>query len=156
MIWNSKNTTYYSKGKKVFGFGDELPPGVIEQMGKGTFDEYVEKGWIDDGTAAAPEPEVEAVPEVEKFKPPEPDKPEPIITERDALFSTAKSLGLKPHYRAGIAKLKEMVEDHEALQALKSEALALGIDPSDDIDFAELTELVDEKKAENDEPDPSE
>ena len=52
MIWNSKTTTYYSKGRKAYGIGDELPADVIAQMGEGTLAEYIAKGWIDDGTAA--------------------------------------------------------------------------------------------------------
>ena len=110
MRWNSKLTTYYSRGRKAYGFGDKLPDEVIEQMGQETFDEYVEKGWIDDGKPLAePEPEVETDLEPEKVETP--------VTERGALFSTAESLGLKPHYRAGIVKLKEMIADYEEKEA---------------------------------------
>ena len=141
MIWNSKISTYYSKGRKAYGLGDPIPANVIEQMGKGTLDEYIEKGWIVDETAmpvmVEPEPDAEVESEVE------------AKSERDVLFEKAKNLGLKPNYRIGVSKLKAMLDDYEALQVLKKEALALGIDPSDDVDFAELTELVDEKKALN-------
>ncbi len=141
MIWNSKTTTYYSKGRKAYGIGDELPADIIEQMGKGTLAEYIEKGWIVDETAvpvmgeSEPEDEVEIEDEVK--------------SKRDILFEKAKNLGLNPNYRIGVLKLEVMLDDYEALRILKAEALALGIDPSDDVDFAELTELVDEKKALN-------
>lgn len=151
MFWNSKTTTYYSRGRKAYGMGDEIPPDVIEQMGKETFDEYREKGWIDDGTAAAEikaaelkakaEAEAKAAAEAEK------EAIEKAEAEENALRERATKYGLKPHYRAGVEKLKEMIADYEALQDLKKEALALGIDPSDDVDFAKLTELVNEKKA---------
>lgn len=127
MIWNSENSTYYDKGRRAYGYGDEIPDEVLDQMGKETFDEYMEKGWIIDGKAVAE-------------------------AERKALFAKAESLGLKPHYKVGIVKLEAMIADHETLQVLKQEALSLGIDPSDDVTFAELTILVDEKKAGN-EPD---
>ena len=130
MIWNSKTTTYYSKGRKAYSLGDPIPADVIEQMGKETLAEYIDKEWIVDETAVA-EDEVEAK------------------SERDVLFEKAKNLGLNPNYRIGVPKLEAMLDDYEALQVLKKEALALGIDPSDDVDFAELTELVDERKVEN-------
>ena len=136
MKWNLKNSTYYDKGKKAYGFGDELPEEVLEGMGKETLDEYVKKGLI----------AKKAIPE----------KIEPVITEeelaenkRQVLIERAKVYGLKPHPKTGIAKLEIMIEDYEALQALKAEALELGIDPSDDVSFAELFELVEDKKAEN-------
>ena len=121
-FWNSKLTTYYDKGKRSYGFGDEIPSKVVHQMGKETFDEYVEKGLI-------------AV-----------EGKEATGVERDLLIEKAEKLGLKPHYKAGIPKIKAMIEDLEALQGLKKEALALGIDPSDDVTFEELTLLVNEKK----------
>lgn len=124
MIWNLEHSTYYDHGRKAYSKGDEIPMAVIDQMGRETLDEYIEKGWIVDGKAAAE-------------------------AERDALFEKAESLGLKPHYKAGIAKLGDMIAEHEALQALKQEAIALGIDPSDDVTFAELTALVDEKRSGN-------
>ncbi|GAG62808.1 unnamed protein product [marine sediment metagenome] len=123
MIWNKKNSTYYDKGKRAYGFGDKIPTTVIDEMGQETREEYMGKGRIIGGKVAAE-------------------------TERDVLFAKAESLGLKPHYKAGIAKLQDMIEAHKALQALKKEALSLGIDPSDDVTFAELTILVDEKKVE--------
>lgn len=120
--WNSKITTYYDKGKRAYCFGDEISSKVVHQMGKETFDEYVEKGLI----AVAGK--------------------EATDVERDLLIEKAEKLGLKPHYKAGIPKIKAMIEDLEALQRLKEEALALGIDPSDDVTFEELTLLVNEKK----------
>lgn len=153
MIWNSKTTTYYSKGRKAYGFGDQIPADVIEQMGKGTLAEYIDKGWIDDGKAAAKAKAVESKAKAEaeaKAKvTAEKEAEAKAETERKTLLEKATGYGLKPHYRAGIAKLEEMIDDYEALQALKKEALALGIDPSDDVDFAELTDLVNEKKALN-------
>ena len=144
MIWNSKTSTYFDKGRKPYGFGDEIPESVLESMGQKTFDEYVDRGLIADEAAAkdalleqAKEEKVEVVPEQSK------------ADLQKALFEQAKGYGLKPHYRAGIAKLEEVIEDYEALQELKKEALELGIDPSDDVSFAELFELVEEKKAEN-------
>lgn len=119
MIWNKKNSTYNDHGKRAYGHGDEIPAKVIDEMGKETLDEYIEKGWIVDGKAAAE-------------------------AERDVLFAKAEGLGLRPHYKAGIAKLNDMIADHEALQALKKEALSLGIDPNDDVTFAELKRLVDD------------
>lgn len=153
MIWNSKTSTYFDKGKKAYGFGDEIPESVIESMGQGTFDEYVKKGWIDDGTAAAEtaaaEAKVKAEAAVESKAAAEKEAEAKAESERDALMEKATGYGLTPHYRAGIPKLETMIEDYKALQTLKSEALKLGIDPSDDVGFAELTVLVDEKKAEN-------
>ena len=153
MIWNSKISTYYSKGRKAYGFGDPIPADIIKKMGKGTLAEYIDKGWILDGKAAAEAKakievaEAKAKADTEaKIKAEAETKAE---AERDALFEKAKDLGLKPNYRIGVPKLEAMIDDYEALQALKSEALALGIDPSDDVDFAELTDLVNEKKAEN-------
>ena len=69
--------------------------------------------------------------------------------ERQILLIKAQDYGLSPHPKTGIPKLEAMIEDYEALQALKKEALALGIDPSDDVGFAELSALVEEKKAED-------
>lgn len=153
MFWNSKNSTYYSRGKKAYGYGDELPAEVINQMGKGTFNEYLEKGLIDDGKSAAKteKAELKAKAKAEKEAKAAAEKKavEKAEAERNILLERATKYGLKPHYRSGIEKLKEMIADHEALQDLKVEALALGIDPSDEVDFAELTELVNEKKAEN-------
>ena len=150
MIWNSKNSTYYDKGKKAYGFGDEIPDEVLEKMGQQTLEEYVDRGLIAD-EAAVKDALLEQAKEEEKEVAPEPTttKEEEDGNKRQDLLERARGYGLKPHYRAGIEKLEEMIEDHEALQALKVEALALGIDPSDDVDFAELTELVNEKKAEN-------
>lgn len=121
--WNSKVTTYYDKGKRAYGFGDKIPSEVVIQMGKETLDEYVEKKLI----------------AVE-------DKEEAIGVERDLLIEKAEKLGLKPHYKAGIPKIKAMIEDIEALQSLKKEALTLGIDPSSDVTFEQLTLLVNKKK----------
>ena len=156
MIWNSRNSTWNFMGKKTFGFGDKIPPAVIEQAGKETIDDYVKKGWILDSKAvaeakakAASEVKAEPEPEVEEVK------PAPVVTVRDALFAKAEGYGLNPHYRAGIHKLETMIEDYGALQELKKEALTLGIDPSDDVTFEELTVFVNEKKAE-DESDSSE
>lgn len=155
MKWNSKNSTYYDKGKKAYGFGDEIPVEVLKKMGQETFDEYLAKGWIDDGTAAA-EAKVEAAAAtirrvaVEKEAEVKVEPEEAIVeSDRDALMEKATGYGLTPHYRAGIPKLEAMIEDYEALQELKKEALELGIDPSDDVGFAELSALVEEKKAEN-------
>jgi len=131
MFWSSKNSTYYDRGKKAYGHGDEIPEETIAQMGKETFDEYVKKGLIADGVSVA---------EAEKAA---------AEAKRESLFEEAISCGLKPHPNTGIAKLEVMIEDYKALQALKKEALALGIDPSDDVGFAELSELVEEKKADN-------
>ena len=125
MFWNSKNSTYYDKGKRAYGFGAFLPESVIEAMGEETLKEYTDKGLIADQASA------------------------PDDNEREVLLEKAKSYGLKPHPRTGIAKLEAMIEDYEALQALKAEALALGIDPSDDVGFADLSALVEEKKAED-------
>ena len=122
MIWNSENSTYYDKGRRAYGHGDKIPDKVIAEMGKETLEEYMGKGWVVDGKVA-------------------------VDAERDALFIKAEGLGLKPHYKAGIAKLKDMIEDHEALQALKQEAFALGIDPSGDVTLEALPLLVKEKKA---------
>ena len=138
MIWNSKISTYYSKGRKAYGFGDPIPADIIEQMGKGTLAEYIDKGWILDGKAAA---EVKAKTDAEAKIKAEAE----AEAERDALFKKAKDLGLKPNHRIGIYKLDAMIDDYEALQALKKEALALGIDPSDDVTFEELKSFVDEK-----------
>ena len=144
MIWNSKTSTYFDKGRKPYGFGDEIPESVIESMGQQTFDEYVDRGLIADETAAkdalleqAKEEKKEVIPEQSKAD-----------LQKD-LLEQARDYGLKPHPKTGIAKLEAMIEDYGALQALKVEALALGIDPSDDVGFAELTELVNEKKAED-------
>ena len=126
MLWNLENSTYYDKGKRAYGHGDKIPEKVIAEMGKDTLDEYMEKGWIVDGKVAAE-------------------------AERDILFAKAESRGLKPHYKAGTAKLRAMIEDRDVLQALKQKAFALGIEVRDDMMFAELKVLVDEKKA--DEPD---
>lgn len=148
MKWNSKNSTYYDKGKKAYGFGDEIPDEVLEKMGQETFDEYLEKGWIDDGTAAA-EAKVKAEAAAESKVAAKKEAEAKVESERDVLMEKAKGYGLTPHYRAGIPKLEAMIEDYEALQELKKEALELGIDPSDDVGFAELSALVEEKKAEN-------
>ena len=129
MIWDSKNSTYYDKGRKAYCYGDEIPESVLESMGEETLKEYMEKGLISDNAA--------------------PVGVAPVEDERDALMEKATGYGLTPHYRAGIPKLEAMIEDYEALQELKKEALELGIDPSDDVDFAELSALVEEKKAEN-------
>ena len=160
MKWNSKNSTYYDKGKKAYGFGDEIPDKVLEKMGQETLVEYLEKGWIDDGTAAAETAAAEAKVKAEaaaKLKAVAEKEAEvkveseevKVESERDALMEKATGYGLTPHYRAGIPKLEAMIEDYEALQALKAEAFELGIDPSDDVNFAELFELVEEKKTEN-------
>lgn len=150
MKWNAKDTTYYSSGRKAYGYGDELPAEVVKKMGKETLDEYVAKGWIDDGTAVVEEKAAESKAKAEaerKAKAAAEEEAEAKAeAERNTLFEKAVGYGLKPHHRAGIARLKEMIADHGALQSLKSEALALGIDPSDDVDYAELKELVDEAK----------
>ena len=137
MIWNSKNSTYYDKGKKAYSFGDEIPEKVLEDMCKETLEEYIEKGLISD--VAVVEPDVI-------------DEKEAAEAERQSLLEKAISYGLKPHPKTGIAKLEIMVADYEALQALRKEALELGIDASEDLTFADLKDLVDEKKA-DDEPD---
>lgn len=122
MFWNSKTTTYYDRGRKAYGKGDEIPDEVIKGMGKETLNEYVDKGLIIDSKTAAE-------------------------TERGVLFGKAEGLGLKPHYRAGIEKLRDMIEAHEALQVLKQEALSIGIDPNDNVTLEELMLLVSNKKA---------
>ena len=153
MKWNSKNSTYYDKGKKAYGFGDEIPDEVLLKMGRETFDEYLEKGWIGEGTATAEtvaaEAKVKAEAAAESKATAEKEAEVKAESERDALMEKATGYGLTPHYRVGIPKLEAMIEDYEALQELKKEALELGIDPSDDVDFAELSALVEEKKAEN-------
>lgn len=126
MFWNSENSTYYDKGKRAYNHGDEIPKAVIDGMGRETREEYMANGWIANSITRA---EVEAA-------------------ERNDLFKEAESLGLKPHYKAGIAKLNDMIEEYQVMQALKQEALALGIDPSDNVTFAELKPLVDEKRSE--------
>lgn len=128
MFWNSKHVTYYDRGRRAYSFGDEIPAKVIEKMGKETLDEYIKKGLISAGKVEVDKSEIEADP-------------------RDVLFEKVLSLGLKPHCKAKIPKLTAMIEDHEALQALKQEALSLGIDPSDDVTLEELTLLVSNKKA---------
>ena len=114
MRWNSKTTTYYSRGKKAFGFGDELPAEVIEQMGKGTLDEYLEKGWIDDGKAAAKakaaELKTNAKAEAEAKAAAEKEAEAKAEAERNILLGRATGYGLKPHYRAGIAKRKGCID----------------------------------------------
>ncbi len=149
MIWTSKNSTYYDKGKKAYGYCDKIPEKVLEGMGKETFDEYVERGLIAD----------EAIPE--KIEPvisdgTTPAKIEPALTEKEVhenarqnQLERAKIYGLKPHPKTGIVKLGIMIDDYEALQALRKEALELGIDPSDDVTFRELFELINEKKADD-------
>ena len=126
MIWTSKNSTYYDKGKKAYGYCDKIPEKVLEGMGKETLEEYMEKGLISD--VAVVEPDVidkdEAIPE--KIEPlrseEEVAETEPEIGEeayaketRQALIERAKFYGLKPHPKTGIAKLKIMIEDYEAL-----------------------------------------
>lgn len=147
MFWNSKHVTYYDRGRKAYTLGDEIPEKVIEQMGGETLEEYKKKGLIADKAEMAAEYDVAEDSEVEE---PEQEKGLGGVVDprRNALFEKALSLGLKPHYRTGIPKLTAMLEDHEALQALKKEALSLGINPSDDVTFAELAELVGEKNEE--------
>jgi hypothetical protein len=124
MIWNSKNNTYYDKGKKAYIFGDKLPEEVLNAMGGETLKEYVEKGWISDNVPA-------------------------VDVKRESLLEKARGYGLKPHPNTGIAKLEAMIADHDALTALREEAFELGIDVSDDLGFADLKDLIDEKKAED-------
>jgi len=133
MLWISKNSTYYDKGKKAYSCGDEISDEVLESMGKETLDEYIEKGLIGDESTTK-EPEVVKESEEEKAE-----------RERNAMFERAKVYGLKPHPKTGIVKLEKMVKDFEDLQALRRDALDLGIDPSDDVIFEELTILVNEK-----------
>ena len=133
MIWNSKNTTMLHRGRKAYGFGDKIPASVIEQMGAGSVAEHIAKGRI-----------VRDEPAAKIVKP-------AAVSEKDALVEKTKGLGLKPHYNAGVVKLKAMIDDYEALQALQIEALALGIEPSGDVTFEELTALVDEAKTAVDE-----
>ncbi len=161
MIWNSKNSTYYSKGRKAYSFGDELPANIVAQMGAPTLAKYIKKGWILDGKAVAEietKAKTEAAAESKAAADAE-DKAKAEAEEKikaeakaaaEALFNKAKGLGLKPHYKIGFNKLNAMIADYEALQTLKAEALELGIDPSDDVEYAELQVLVDEKKAEFD------
>jgi len=111
MFWNSKKSTYYDKGKKAYGCGDEFPEEVLESMGKETLKEYIEKGLIGDESANK---EPEAIEESEEEK---------AERERNAIFERAKVYGLKPHPKTGIVKLTAMVEDFEALQALRRDAL---------------------------------
>lgn len=132
MRWNSKKSTYYSKGRKAFRFDDELPDDVITGMGQVTLSEYIEKGLI-------------STKKKEGLADPEPPKTADG-GEQKRLFQTAVDCGLKPHYRTGISKLRTMIDYHKALQTLKTEALGLGIDPSDDVTFEELSALVDEAK----------
>ena len=136
MLWISKNSTYYDKGKRAFGCGDEIPDEVLESMGKETLEEYIEKGLVGDSVVEAEEQELEIIEE---------SKEELAERERNAMFERAKVYGLKPHPKTGIVKLEKMVKDFEDLQALKRDALELGIDPSDDVTFEELTILVNEK-----------
>ena len=124
MKWNCKNSTYYDKGKKAYGFGDDLPSNMDED----TVKEYKAKGLIAEKVNAESEKDI-----AEK--------------ERLALLDHAKDLGLSPHPRTGIEKLNTMIDDAKVLIDLKDEALALGIDPSDDVKYDELKKLVDEKKA---------
>lgn len=124
MKWNSKNATYYDKGKKAYGFGEDLP----EDMDEDTVKEYKSKGLIAENVNAESEKDI-----AEK--------------ERQSLLDHAKDLGLKPHPRTGTEKLNAMIDYEKALIDLKDEALKLGIDPSDDVKYDELKILVDEKKA---------
>lgn len=150
MIWNSKTSTYFDKGRKPYGFGDEIPESVIESMGQQTFDEYVDRGLIADEAAAKDALLEQAKEEKEEAKPePTITKEEPIENLRQVLIEKAKAYGLKPHPKTGIAKLEIMIEDFEALQALREEAVELNIAGSYDLTFADLRDLVDEKKAEN-------
>lgn len=79
MKWNDKKSTYFIDGRKPCKVGDDIPDSVLLKMGK----ERV-KMWKEDGT---------------------------ILDEdkRDELYEKAKSLGLKPHYKTGVNKLKEMI-----------------------------------------------
>lgn len=142
-IWNSKTTTYYDKGKKAYGNGDVLPQEVIAGMGEETFAEYSARGLIISGVA----PVVVKKDVVQVKKKAVTDIRTADEIERDRLLQVAEGYGLKPHYRAGIPKLRAMIDDHEALQSLKEEALVMGIKPRDDMTFEELTVLVEEKRA---------
>ncbi len=124
MKWNSKDSTYVDAGKKSYSFGDPIPPAAIESMGKPTVKEYTDKGWLLDDEAAAE-------------------------SERDTLFKYAKSLGLRPHYKAGVAKINEMIDDFKDLEILRLKAADLGLEKVDGLDLATLTELVEAKKADN-------
>lgn len=119
MQWNAERSTYHS-GKKVYKKGDDIPDDILEKMGVETVKEYVKKGLMIGGAESSD-------------------------VERKHLIENAKSLGLSPHPKTGIAKLNTMIDDFHALKTLKKEALSLGIDPSDDVTFVELTELVKEK-----------
>lgn len=152
-VWNSKHSTYYDKGRKAYGFGVELPEEIIKGMGEETFSEYLGSGLIANKAVAE-------VKKVVTIKAKDPDtKTEPKTAEeiererlaaaeieRERLFQIVVDCGLRPHYKAGIPKLRAMIDDYEALLALKTEALGLGIDPSDDVTFEELSALVDEAK----------
>lgn len=130
--WNSKNSTYYSRGRKAYSFGKELPADVVRQMGAETLTEYIKKGLI-------------ANDKEKGLAGPKPPKIGDEV-ERQRLLQTAIDCGMKPHYKTGIPKLRAMIDDYKALQSLKEEALEIGIDPSDDVTFEELSALVDETK----------
>lgn len=136
LFWNSKTTTYYSRGRKKFSYGDDLPETVCNEMGKETLEEYKQKGLISEALVLNESDLNEGPP------------PPPSEAERLALLEQAKFYGLSPHPKTGAPKLKVMLKDYEDLLELKQEALELGIDPSDDVTFDELTQLVEEKKEE--------
>ena len=169
MFWNSKNSVWNVGGRKTFVFGDKLPEDIVGKVGQATINVFLKKGWIDDGKAAAiaeAEAKAGAVAKARDAKvtlnaaalkmkaDAEKETEAKGEVERDALFQTALEYGLKPHHRAGIARLEEMIDDYEALQSLRLEALSLGVEPSDDVEYAELKALVDEAiKAIGDESD---
>jgi len=148
-IWNSENTTYYDKGKKAYGNGDVLPPAVIAGMGEETFAEYSARGLIINGTpsVAVGAPELKTRTEADVIA-------RKLVAEaeaeaqRKALLGEATDYGLKPHYKAGIPKLRAMIDDYKALEALKKEAISLNIEDFEHLPFDELTALIDFKKSE--------
>lgn len=58
MKWAAKGMTYSYRGKRMFKSGDKLPADIKQVMGKETFDEYLDKGYIVDDSAKIKEPVV--------------------------------------------------------------------------------------------------
>ena len=119
VTWNKKDATYYDRGRKAYGFGDEIPKKVLEAMGEETAEEYMAKGFLKPGLVETEEKNekvvLETVQGTTEHETVETDEGTTIKLEFtiDDLKEKAVSLGLKPHHNAGIEKIQEMIDEAE-------------------------------------------
>lgn len=114
VTWNKKDSTYYDRGRKAYGFGEEIPEKVLIAMGQETAEEFKAKGWLKLRPAVVEEVAKEVIETVQITTVP-PPVDEPVETDEEKLKrlrEEAIALELKPHHNAGAEKLQQMIDDH--------------------------------------------